>query len=69
MENNKDIKIVDYKVDQYGDYPFINSTFRSDRKWTALSEVNENLVGTDVLVRARLHNVRGKGNNCFIVLR
>jgi len=40
MEANKDIKVVDYKVDQYGDYPFINSTFRSGRKWTPLFEVN-----------------------------
>ena len=63
------IKVVDYKVDQYGDYPFIKSSFRSDRKWHSLSQVNETLENQEVLVRGRIHNVRGKGNSCFIVLR
>ena len=33
MEPEKDIITIDYTKDQYGDYPFIKSTFRSDRKW------------------------------------
>jgi aspartyl-tRNA synthetase len=60
---------VDYKTEQFGDYPFIQSTFQSGRKWLPLAEVNEKLEGQEVLVRARVHNVRGKGNNCFVVLR
>lgn len=70
MEPEKNaIKVIDWKTDTYGDYPFIKSTFRSDRVWTAIKDVNEELEGKEVLVRARIHKVRGKGNNCFIVLR
>jgi aspartyl/asparaginyl-tRNA synthetase len=32
-------------------------------------DINEDSVGKMVLVRARVHNTRSKGNNCFIVLR
>lgn len=69
MEANKEIKYVDFNKEAFGDYPLIKSTFRSERKWTAVSQVDEALEGQEVLVRARIHNVRGKGNNCFIVLR
>lgn len=69
MEPHKDIKVIDWKTDVYGDYPFIKSTFRSDRVWTAVKDVNETLEGKEVLVRARIHNVRQKGNSCFVVLR
>lgn len=65
----KELRIVDYKTEQYGDYPFIQSTFQSGRKWLPLANVDQTLEGQEVLVRARVHNVRGKGNNCFIVLR
>ena len=40
MEPNKESKIIDYKVDQYGDYPFMNSTLQSGRKWISISKVN-----------------------------
>jgi hypothetical protein len=45
MEPIKDIKIADYNVDQYGDYPFIQSTFQSGRKWIPLNRVDETLEG------------------------
>lgn len=69
MEAPKEIKYVDFTKEQFGDYPLIKSTYRSERKWTSLSKVDETLEGLEVLVRARVHHVRGKGNNCFIVLR
>lgn len=69
MDAPKEIKFIDYKTDQYGDYPFIRSTFQSGRKWTSLAQIDDALEGQEVLVRARVHNIRGKGNNCFIVLR
>lgn len=69
MEQPKEIRYVDYLTEQYGDYPFIQSTFQSGRKWTPLGSVDHTLEGQEVIVRARVHNVRGKGNNCFIVLR
>ena len=40
MEAVEGIKIIDYKVDQYGDYPFIKSTFISNRKWTDIKALN-----------------------------
>lgn len=69
MEPEKGIRVIDWKVDTFGDYPFIKSTFRSERVWTAVKNVNEDLEGKEVLVRARIHHVRAKGNSCFIVLR
>lgn len=41
MEINKEIKVIDYTVDQFGDYPFIRSTFQSGRKWIGLPQVDE----------------------------
>lgn len=70
MEPEKNaIKIIDWKTDTYGDYPFIKSTFRSERVWTEVKKVNEDLVGKEILVRARVHANRAKGNSCFIILR
>ena len=69
MEANQEIKYVDYTKDQYGDYPFIRSEFRSERKWIPVVEIDQNMAGSTVLVRARIHNSRSKGNNVFIELR
>jgi aspartyl-tRNA synthetase len=69
MQPEQQIKLIDWKTDVYGDYPFIKSTFRSERVWTAVKDVNETLEGKEVLVRARVHNIRAKGNSAFIVLR
>lgn len=69
MEANEGIKIIDYKVDQYGDYPFLKSIFISNRKWTEIKDLNDTLKDQEVLVRARIHNIRAKGNSCFVVLR
>ena len=40
MEAHKEIKICDFNKDQYGDYPFIRSTYRSERVWTVLKEID-----------------------------
>lgn len=40
MEQNEAIKIIDYKVDQYGDYPFLKSIFISGRQWTEIKNLN-----------------------------
>lgn len=34
MEPEKNLKLIDWKTDTFGDYPFIKSTFRSERVWT-----------------------------------
>ena len=57
------------EADVYGDYPFIKSTFRSEHVWTPIKVANQTLEGKEVLVRARAHNIRAKGNSAFIVLR
>jgi len=41
MIEQKEIKVIDYTKDQYGDYPFIRSSFRSDRLWTSIVSVDE----------------------------
>lgn len=69
MQPQHQIKTIDWKTDIYGDYPYIKSTFRSERVWTPVKDVNEDLVDKEVLVRARIHNIRAKGNSAFIVLR
>lgn len=53
----------------YGEYPLCCSAFQTQRKWTNLSLLDEKYEGKDVLVRGRVHVVRGKGNSSFLVLR
>lgn len=40
MEQPKEIIYINWKTDQYGDYPFIKSTFRSDRVWIPVQNIN-----------------------------
>eukprot|EP00891_Asterochloris_glomerata_P001357 jgi/Astpho2/1357/Aster-06218 len=54
---------------QYGDSPLIQSRSVTGRKWTAIDKLTPALEGQKVLVRARVHTVRGKGKSCFLVLR
>lgn len=60
---------INYETDTYGDYEMISSKFKSERVWTKVIDVDESFANKEVLVRARVHNVRGKGNTCFLVLR
>lgn len=39
------------------------------RKWTKVLDLSPSLKGKDILVRARVHTVRGKGKGAFLVLR
>lgn len=47
-------QIIDWKKDNFGDYSAVNSNFRSDRVWTPVSDIDEKLIGTEVLVRGRV---------------
>lgn len=69
MQPQNAIKFINWETDTFGDYPFIKSTFRSGRVWTAVKDINDTLEGKEVLVRARIHNIRAKGNSAFVVLR
>mmetsp|Transcript_34682 Transcript_34682/g.53156 ORF Transcript_34682/g.53156 Transcript_34682/m.53156 type:complete len:647 (-) Transcript_34682:292-2232(-) len=42
---------------------------RHSKKFTDIKTVDKELDGQEVILRARLHNSRGKGKLCFIVLR
>lgn len=53
----------------YGDAPMVQSQEVSGRVWTRVDELDASKIDTEVLVRGRIHNVRGKGKSAFIVLR
>lgn len=43
MEPEKNIKNINWETDTFGDYPFIKSTFRSERVWTDVGKINADL--------------------------
>lgn len=45
MEQPNNIIYVDWKTALYGDYPIIKSTFRSDRKWVSVPNIDQTLDG------------------------
>mmetsp|Transcript_29880 Transcript_29880/g.41342 ORF Transcript_29880/g.41342 Transcript_29880/m.41342 type:complete len:576 (+) Transcript_29880:122-1849(+) len=55
--------------DNYGDLPLVQSQCISGRVWTRVDALGTNLIGSSVLVRARVHTVRSKGKSAFLVLR
>ncbi|KAJ3660622.1 hypothetical protein Zmor_005061 [Zophobas morio] len=62
----------DVSVGKYGTLPLIQSDITAtnlDRKFTYVKDLNKSLSGSGVWVRARLHTVRARGKQCFIVLR
>ena len=54
---------------KYGDAPLVQSQAVTGRVWTRVESVDESMVGKTVLVRGRVHAVRGKGKGAFLVLR
>ncbi|KAL4421624.1 hypothetical protein ABPG75_010915 [Micractinium tetrahymenae] len=56
-------------ADRYGDTELVQSAVVTGRTWTAVSALTPELEGQPVLVRARVHTVRGKGKSAFLVLR
>lgn len=55
--------------DKYGDAPLIASATKTDRVWRTLASLTAADVGATVLIRARVHAVRGGGRCSFMVLR
>lgn len=53
----------------YGDTPLVQSAEVTGRVWTRLSELCAAHVGQRVLVRGRVHTLRGKGKSAFLILR
>lgn len=59
----------DVSKGNYGTLPLAQSQEKTVRVWTPVKDLTSNKVGSTVLIRARLHNNRGTGNMCFLVLR
>ncbi len=55
--------------DKYGDSILVQSQAVTGRKWTPVLELTPALKDQEVLLRGRIHKVRGKGKSAFIVLR
>lgn len=55
--------------DKYGDAPMVQSSKVASRPYTDIGQIDASWAGKEVLCRARVHNVRGKGKSCFLVLR
>jgi len=53
----------------YGDLPLVASSQATDRVWTPIDQLTAEKDGQTVLVRGRMHAVRGKGKSAFLVLR
>ncbi|KAG5896035.1 hypothetical protein JTB14_011030 [Gonioctena quinquepunctata] len=55
---------------KYGTLPLIRSDSNViQRKFSQIKELNKSCAGQVVWIRARLHTVRARGKQCFIVLR
>jgi hypothetical protein len=54
---------------RYGDPELVQSQKQTGRVWTDVASLTPALAGQAVLVRARVHTVRGKGKSAFLVLR
>lgn len=62
--------LEDISAGKYGTMPLIRSDSKGiKRSFTRVQELNKNVSGKTVWVRARLHTVRARGKQCFIVLR
>lgn len=61
---------IDVSAGRYGVLPLIRSDTTSiKRTFTYVKDLNKSLAEKQVWVRARLHAVRARGKQCFIVLR
>ncbi|PIC38988.1 hypothetical protein B9Z55_010823 [Caenorhabditis nigoni] len=59
----------DYSKDFYGSYGLVNSKEKKELNFLRVREVNVANATKDIWVRGRVHTIRSKGKNCFIVLR
>ncbi len=53
----------------YGDTPLVQSQEQTGRVWTRLGALDASRAGERVLLRGRVHTVRGKGKSAFLILR
>eukprot|EP01098_Paradermamoeba_levis_P017003 TRINITY_DN94_c0_g1_i2.p1 TRINITY_DN94_c0_g1~~TRINITY_DN94_c0_g1_i2.p1 ORF type:complete len:508 (-),score=165.61 TRINITY_DN94_c0_g1_i2:134-1606(-) len=55
--------------DQFGALPLIKSTSKTGRVWGKVKDLGPAAAGQEVWVRVRIHQSRGKGKICFLLLR
>jgi len=60
---------VEEGATNYGTLPIIQSQSRTNRVYTPIGSVDENLIGKSILIRGRIHNSRDSGKLGFVVLR
>lgn len=49
--------------------PLIRSKEKVDRQLVAVRDIDENMAKQVIWIRGRLHTVRGRGKQCFVVIR
>jgi aspartyl-tRNA synthetase len=49
--------------------PLIQSKEKVDRQFVSVRDINETLAKQTIWLRGRLHTSRGKGKQCFLVIR
>ncbi|CAF1465830.1 unnamed protein product [Rotaria magnacalcarata] len=59
----------DFSKDNYGIMPLIQSKEKIDRELVSVRDINEKLAKQTIWVRGRIHTSRGKGKQCFLVIR
>ncbi|CAF0877573.1 unnamed protein product [Rotaria sp. Silwood1] len=59
----------DFAQGNYGILPLIQSKEKIDRQLIPVHDINEKLAKQTIWVRGRLHTSRGKGKQCFLVIR
>lgn len=59
----------DVSAGQYGNMKLIQSSEKPQRKMYNIGTLSTSNVGENIWLRARLHNSRAKGKQCFLILR
>jgi len=69
VENNTEEE-VDVSEENYGSYGLIQSSDKKENiSFTNIGELTPAMNSNEVWVRGRVHDSRGKGKNCFLVIR
>jgi aspartyl-tRNA synthetase len=68
VSNSTEDSAQDFSEGSYGVLPLNQSQTRPKKARTLIDSI-PSMVGNVILVKARVHNSRGKGKQCFMVLR
>eukprot|EP01053_Blabericola_migrator_P005252 Blabericola_migrator_1__5251@NODE_26_length_20894_cov_127_933788_g23_i0_p6_GENE_NODE_26_length_20894_cov_127_933788_g23_i0NODE_26_length_20894_cov_127_933788_g23_i0_p6_ORF_typecomplete_len561_score125_08tRNAsynt_2/PF00152_20/2_3e03tRNAsynt_2/PF00152_20/7_7e100tRNA_anticodon/PF01336_25/6_2e09tRNAsynt_2d/PF01409_20/10tRNAsynt_2d/PF01409_20/0_18Borrelia_P83/PF05262_11/0_038Cwf_Cwc_15/PF04889_12/0_053RNA_pol_Rpc4/PF05132_14/0_11CagX/PF03524_15/1_4rRNA_processing/PF08524_11/3_5DUF4464/PF14713_6/5_4_N len=62
-------EVHDLEKDNFGYFPIIRSTFRTQRVWTDVRYITKDAVSKTVWIRGRVQDIRNKGGIGFLVIR